>query len=439
MRRSLNKEGGDMKSQNALLAAILALASGSAHGVTLEELAARLDQLEKKVGQYEAKYGPLENSAPARKPSNMIAMPTPAAPSPAISPSSASDAIDGAYLDSPSGAGSIEGGGWAANTSIGAYGELHLNQGDKEQIDFHRFVLFLNHRFSDRVKFFSELELEHALSGDGKPGEVELEQAYLEFALNQGWSVRAGQYLLPLGILNEVHEPDTFYGVERNGVESNIIPTTWWEAGAMVSKNFESGLGFDLGVHSGLSVSTDPGDSDAFRIRSGRQKVAEASASDYAASFRARYNGINGLSLTAFANYQNDLAPESSEDNSALLLGGSAVYQNGGFGLRALIADWNISGDSFENNDADHQWGYYIEPSYRWEFGAQKVGVFGRYGYYDYARSAGNSRGGEFDEYSVGVNYWPVSNVVLKADYTRIEQDDAETNETFNFGLGYSF
>ncbi len=426
-----------MKIKHAFFGSLSFLATLSAQGVTLEELAARLEQLEKKVEKYEAQYGPLQNTpAPAAAPapmSNVIPMPTPIQ-RPVLTPASAED-IDSAYL-TPSTGGS---GSWFERTSIGGYGELHLNQGDTEQIDFHRFVLFFNHSFSDRIKLFTELELEHSLAGDGKPGEVELEQAYVEFLLDNDWSIRAGQYLLPLGILNEVHEPETFYGVERNNVEKNIIPTTWWEGGVLVSKNYDSGFGFDLGVHSGLAVTTDLTSSSAFRIRSGRQKVAEADASDYAASFRARYSGVPGLSLTAFANYQNDIAPDSGEDNSALLLGGSAVYQNGGFGLRAMIAHWGIQGQSFEDNDADSQWGAYVEPSYRWAFGDQAVGIFGRYSHYEYSRGAMNARGGEFDEYTVGVNYWPISNVVLKADYTLIEQGGGEDNETFNFGVGYSF
>ncbi|MFT6594992.1 MAG: hypothetical protein ACJAT3_000963 [Akkermansiaceae bacterium] len=186
-------------------------------------------------------------------------------------------------------------------------------------------------------------------------------------------------------------------------------------------------------------MSTDPTSKDAYRIRSGRQKVAEASASEYATSFRARYTGVPGLALSAFANYQNDISPDDDEDNSALLLGGSAVYQNGGFGLRSLIAHWDIDGESFDANDADSQWGYYIEPSYRWAFGDQAIGLFGRYSHYEYARGAGGARGGEFDEYTIGVNYWPISNVALKIDFTQIEQDGAENNETFNFGVGYSF
>ena len=219
-----------MKIKQALLGSIAVLASASAHGVTLEELAARLEKLENKVNKYEAKYGPLEsNPASAPGSPNLIQMPTPI-PRPVVTPAPANaDDIDAAYLTPAIGGG----GNWFERTTLGGYGELHLNQGDKEQIDFHRFVLFVNHRFSDRVKFFSELELEHSLSGDGKPGEVELEQAYIEFSLDNDWSIRAGQYLLPLGILNEVHEPDTFYGVERNSVEANIIPTTWWEGGVM--------------------------------------------------------------------------------------------------------------------------------------------------------------------------------------------------------------
>ena len=75
-----------------------------------------------------------------------------------------------------------------SRTSIGGYGELHYNNylssDIDDEIDFHRFVLYFGHEFNDRVRLFSELELEHALSGDGKPGEVELEQAYIDFKIN---------------------------------------------------------------------------------------------------------------------------------------------------------------------------------------------------------------------------------------------------------------
>lgn len=419
------------------------LASLPLSAVTVEELAARLEKLEGKVNAYEKKYGPLDAGTPAPK------------ASPTFSEPSSDDEIDALYEKSssfaptattdfgPSVAQRDYGSSWAENTHIGGYGELHLNRdlggGDSNEIDFHRWVLFVNHSFSDRIKLYSEFELEHSLAGDGQPGEVELEQAYIDFTLDHGLSARAGLFLLPVGLLNEIHEPDTFFGVERNRVENTIIPTTWWEAGAGASQTLDSGLGWDLAVHSGLDVATTG--SNAFRIRSGRQKVAQAAAESGAITGRVRYNGVPGLSLSAFGQYQHDITQTTSdEDNSAILVGGTAVYQNGGFGLKALIASWHINGDSFEANDADHQWGGYLEPSYTWTFANdQKVGVFGRYSHYEFARGLDNTRGGEFDQFDVGVNYWPIDNVVLKLDYNHIIDEDENVESLLNLGVGYSF
>ena len=115
---------------------------------------------------------------------------------------------------------------------LGGYGELHYNDlsgrggaSDKEALDFHRFVLFFGYDFNDRIRFNSELELEHSLAGDGKPGEVELEQAYIDLDLTDDHTARAGLFLVPVGLLNPTHEPPRFYGVERNSVEKNIIPS----------------------------------------------------------------------------------------------------------------------------------------------------------------------------------------------------------------------
>lgn len=413
-----------MRFKHTLSALVIGLAASSASGVTLEELAARFESLENKLQKYESKYGPLKTPK-----QETISMPESSGPrSSVVAAPSGGSSIDNAFLGNPGGS------RWYEKTTIGGYGELHLNTGDKDQIDFHRWVLFLNHRFNDRIKFFSEFELEHSLSGNGKPGEVELEQAYIEFDLDQGLSAKAGVYLLPLGLLNETHEPNTFYGVERNNVEKNIIPTTWWEGGASVSKNFDSGLGFDFGVHSGLDVPT--AGSKAFSIRSGRQKVAEADATNWAASARVRYAGGNGLSVSGFANFQSDIASGSAEDNSALLLGAAAQYNSGGFAIRALVSHWEIDGASFEAADADSQWGYFVEPSYSWSFeNGSKFGVFGRYSSYEYA--SGTRK--EVDEYTAGVNYWPIDNVVIKADYNVLKQDGKSDNNTLNFGVGYSF
>jgi hypothetical protein len=229
-----------------------------------------------------------------------------------------------------------------ATTNIGGYGELHYNNlnatdsaRDSEEIDFHRFVLFFGHDFSDRVSFFSELELEHSLAGDGAPGEVELEQAYINYALSDSLSAKTGLFLMPIGFINETHEPPTFYGVERNAVENVIVPATWWEAGAALSGHTETGLSWDVALHSGLAIPTT-GDS-AFRVRSGRQKVAEAMASDPAVTFRLRYSGVPGLDVGASYQYQSDASQIAGDGlDAGNLFVANASYDIGAFRLKGL-------------------------------------------------------------------------------------------------------
>lgn len=321
---------------------------------------------------------------------------------------------------------------WADKTSIGGYGELHANfdldNSDNNEIDFHRFVLFVNHEFNDKIRLVSELELEHSLAGDGKNGEIELEQAYIEMDLANQFQVKAGLFLVPVGILNETHEPNTFFGVERNNVEKHILPSTWWEAGLSVNKKFDNGLSFDFALTSGLSTSNQS-------IRSGRGKVSQARLSDAAFTGRVSYVGIAGLKLTAFGQYQTDIDQDNNEDNAATLFGGTAEYSNGGFALRALFSQWNIDGASYDAVNADKQNGFYIEPSYTWDLqNGHKVGVFSRYSEYNYFKGTRH----EVDETSFGVNYWPHDNVVLKADYVN-QKEAGDNNESVNLGVGYQF
>jgi hypothetical protein len=323
-------------------------------------------------------------------------------------------------------------------TSIGGYGELHYNNidadsGDSEQIDFHRFVLFFGHEFSDRIRFFSELELEHSLTADGAPGEVELEQAYVDFALTDNLTARAGLFLLPLGLINETHEPPTFYGVERNDVENIIVPTTWWEAGAALNGRFGNGLSWDVALHSGLEMPTTGG--SAFRVRSGRQKVAEASASDPAYTARLRYTGVRGLELAASYQYQSDASQVAGDGlDSGQLFTAHAAFQREGFGLRALYAEWNFDGFAVEAAGADQQDGWYVEPSYRMN---ENWGFYGRYEDVDGARAQDRFTQSEF-----GFNYWPVSGVVLKMDYRQRDFGgilDGTGFDAIDLGFGYSF
>ncbi|MGD2138683.1 MAG: porin [Gammaproteobacteria bacterium] len=333
-------------------------------------------------------------------------------------------------------------GSWADKTTIGGYGELHYNNGIKDssgddynEIDLHRFVLTVGHEFTDSIRFFSEVELEH----DGE--EVEVEQAYVEFDLKDNLQTRGGVFLLPVGILNETHEPTTFYGVERNDVESIIIPSTWWAGGAGINGYFDNGISWDLAVTEGLKMDTTG--SNAFRVRSGRQKTAEALANDLAYTGRLKYTGIPGLELAASINYQTDASQEGGDGLGAgILYETHAILQKGPFALRALYAQWDFDGSAVKVNGNDDQSGWYVEPSYKpWE----KLGLYARYE--DVDAELNSSRNQRFDQWEVGANYWPIEDVVLKVDYrsrnydsTNIAVSQQYSNfDAFDLGIGYQF
>jgi hypothetical protein len=329
---------------------------------------------------------------------------------------------------------------WAENTTFGGYGELHLNKlnnqtpgrSDKDEIDFHRFVLFVGHKFSDRIRFFSELEVEHALSTKDGPGEVELEQAYLDFLVNDNVSVRGGLFLMPVGIINETHEPPTFYGVERNPVEGQILPTTWWEGGAMVTARLGHGFTLDGAVTSGLKTTA----AKNYAVRSGRQKVAQAKAKDAAYTARLKWTAVPGVELAGTVQRQSDITQsEDATAGSAWLYETHAVLNRGPFGLRALYAQWELDGDGPESVGADRQRGWYVEPSFKLN---EQWGLFARYNRWD--NQAGDSTDSVFKQMDVGVNYWPHPDVVVKVDYQNQKSPTGKDElDGVNVGIGYQF
>ncbi len=323
-------------------------------------------------------------------------------------------------------------------TTIGGYGELHYNGlddqngiADKDEIDFHRFVLYFGHEFSDRLRLFSELEIEHAVA-EGTTGAVELEQAYLQYDINEKHRLSAGMFLLPIGLINETHEPTTFYGTERNNVESKIIPTTWWEGGAMFSGELAQGFSYDVAISSGLNTSA----ANNYAVRNGRGQLAQAKAKDPAYTARLKWTGMPGVELAASVNYQADIAQSlDTTAGSATLFETHAVIEQGQFGLRALYATWDLDGAGPKSVGADEQTGWYIEPSFKV---TESIGLFTRYSLWD--NQAGDVIDSEYSQWDLGVNWWPHKDVVVKVDY---QDQDAPAGQAeldgVNVGLGYQF
>lgn len=328
--------------------------------------------------------------------------------------------------------------------SIGGYVEAHYNNydyddgTDKKEFDLHRFVTFLGYEYNDRLRFFSEVEIEHGGvqdtdDGNGAlSGEVEVEQAYIEYDFLSDASARAGLFILPIGMLNETHEPDTFYGVERNNVEKYIIPTTWWEIGSMVSFKFGEGFTLEGAVHSGLNMSDDTG-----YIRGGRQKGSNAEAENLAYTFAATYTGYQGLEIGMSYHIEDDPTQGNGSGDyidDAAMIEAHLAYNHGMFGLRALFAEWDFDGNGIKADNGDKQRGWYIEPSIR---PIPQLGLFARYEDIEYFK--GNER--ELEIWSLGANYYLHDQVALKFDYVDYKDKKGNTSDFdgFNLGVGLSF
>jgi len=337
----------------------------------------------------------------------------------------------------------VAGGGAKSGASLGGYGELHYNNLDNgSEIDFHRYVMFLNYEFAEDLNFYSELEIEHSIAGDGKVGEVELEQAFIQWGFNQNHNLKFGLFLVPLGIINETHEPNTFYGVERNSVEKNVIPATWWEAGVGFNGQIAPGWGYDAAVHSGLNL--DTGNTSASKrtsIRSARQKVGEASAENLAATIRLTYSGTPGIKLSAAYQRQTDLTQSVASGIGVSGIGANlyefdAQFQRDMFAFRALYAKWDIDSEiNLLNPGSDEQVGWYLEPSIKLN---SKLGLFARYGGYDLTAND-SSAASEKKQFDFGVNYWLHPQVVIKFDYQKQDNENGNDIDGFNIGMGYSF
>jgi len=311
----------------------------------------------------------------------------------------------------------------SGKTTIGGYGEMHYNNLDsKKEVDFHRSVLFLGHEFSNKTRFFMEWDLEHA-------GTMELEQSFLEFDISDKTSVKTGVVLIPVGIINETHEPPTFYGVERNPVENKIIPTTWREGGVGISGELAEGWSYDAYLTSGLETSSG----DGYAVRDGRQHVIKAVAEDLAYTGRIKWVGMPGVEIAATYQRQGDMTQGADATaGAASLIETHAVITRGATTLKALYAAWDLDGSGPESNGSNEQNGWYIEPSYKV---TPKFGIFARYNEWD--NTAGSATDSKYKQTDVGANYWPEENVVVKLDI--MDQGGKGTDSGFNLGVGFQF
>jgi len=364
--------------------------------------------------------------------------------------------------------------GLARGASLAGYGEfLYENFADqrddgapsllRDRFDALRAIIYVGYRFSDRVLFNSEIEFEHGSTESA--GAASVEFAYLDFLLGERAGIRAGLVLVPMGFINEMHEPTTFLTTERPETERAILPSTWRENGVGGFAEFGGFSvrgylinGFD-GVGGGPS---NAGGFSASGVRGGRQQGSKALAESVAAVGRIDWTGIPGLLIGASA-YGGDAGQGTASTlrENATIGAFTSIYESHvqyrakGFDFRGLYAVSNVD-EVAELNAA------------RGLEGAASIGEKMRGGYvrlgYDVLSASGSMQAlipfvryerlntqsrvpvgftanpaNDREIFSVGLAWRPVAGAIVKADFQSRSNGAGTGTDQFNLALGYAF
>lgn len=354
---------------------------------------------------------------------------------------------------------SANSGGGMEKFHVGGYGELHYanaEDGDDE-LDQHRMVVGVGYDYSDSVTFDMEIDYEHAAT------ELELEFAQINFLISDALSARAGVVLLPVGALNDTHEPTLFYSVERPYVQKYVIPTTWNGGGAGIFGRLSGGVSYGLYLVGGLDAHGFTGDGG---IRDGRVVVGEAIANDLALVGRVSATPVKGLTLGA-SGYQGDSGQDTHDfdGNAAVsILEADAALRVKALEIKSTVASVNIDDTGALNahfaNEAmmeglsssevvgEEIFGWNLEGALHLYTGAPKrflhdVVAFARYEAFNTQESmaAGYSADPANDREVVtgGVAYFPVSEVAIKLDVESWSNQADEDWTVVNAGLAFVY
>ena len=336
--------------------------------------------------------------------------------------------------------------GTSNKLTIGGYGEIHSNhpENGNGKVDVHRLVTLFGYKFNDKVQFISEIEFEHVK-------EVYVEQAFMSYSITDNLNLRAGLMLIPMGIVNEYHEPTTFNGVERPGMDKSIVPSTWREIGFGINGRLDNAsIKYQAYIFNGFS-SNGLGGSNG--LRSGRQKGAEAMFNESNLSTRIDYYGIGNLKV-GFSGYFGNTNVDVDSDAPKVgisMVGFDARYTNNRFGARgqyitASISDTEDYNTYYESNLGSKLAGYYVEASYNLleTSKTEKLDLFARYSNYDtHASVAGSLVANDAYDRNVlttGLTWHVADGAAFKMDYQILGNESSDdTSSVLNFGVGVWF
>ena len=347
--------------------------------------------------------------------------------------------------------------------SIGGYGEVRLrsfqDEGDDEKDDVFdalRAVLYVGYKFDENWVFNSELEFEHAGSGGG--GSVSSEFVTIDYLWKDEVNFRVGLVLVPMGYVNEIHEPNFFFGAERPEVERVIMPSTWRENGGGFYGTIADRIDYRFYVINGF----DGQGFDSGGLRGGRQKGSRAIANDFAFVGRIDVDVVDGLQVGGSV-YTGQSGQEQRGVDGQLLPDAlttiyelHAQYKGYGATVRALWTQAFIDeagalsrglGLGPSSSIAQQLGGWYIEAGYDilplfMETRASLEPYF-RYETYDTQKEVSDQfardRSKDIDLYVVGLQFKPIPQVVFKVDYRHFDPVAGDRANEIQALVGYVF
>lgn len=345
--------------------------------------------------------------------------------------------------------------------TVGGYGELTYNRKENSnaELDVQRLVLLFGYKFDDRTQFITEVEFEHVK-------EVYVEQAFLQYSVSDNVNLRAGLMLVPMGIINEYHEPTTFNGVERPSIDGAIIPTTWREIGIGVSGRYnEASLRYQAYLFNGFQSTTSDGNGNitggkiggSKGLRGGRQKGAKSTMNTINFSGKLDYYGLPGLRLGLSGYFGRTQSPADVEDIAGAdvglaMVGLDARYAYQRFTARGQFIHGSLSDTEAYNNATGSKLGsalqgYYLEAAYNLlpQNKKQQLVSFVRFEDFDTHNSVDGNlvKDLSYDrqEWTFGLSYKIANGAVVKGDYQI--KDNASVGGSsvgqLNFGVGVWF
>jgi hypothetical protein len=284
---------------------------------------------------------------------------------------------------------------------------------------------------------------------------------------------RAGLFLMPVGLLNQNHEPTAYYGVFRPDVDTKIIPSTWREVGLGVSSTTEKGLTWDLALTTMPNLSKwDPTSTEGL-IRGPLQAMHGegqfAAARDLGLVGALNWRGVPGL-LAGGSVVYGKIGQQQTDflgnDSKLLMLDAHLRYQIGGWDFAGVVARATISNTealnaSFATSSIPNPtlvpqlfYGGYVQAAYKlWHQGDYTLTPFVRYERYNTAAgfgalpvALGGVKAPTENLWTVGANFLIGEGVVLKADYRRYRYgtmpdtvNHFTPGNSINLGVGYQF